>query len=138
MKQWLQVLVLLSALVQLEVRAQVELHGGVDVGNGRIVAGMYEGFFPKERQLKAKVQQTLRELSQGQHQRVLEWIEQGQCKNFMAYDSTEVVKSLRPMDSGWQRGVLGYTRVELKGCKTPFSIEADEPPLFEEDGFSGF
>jgi hypothetical protein len=135
MKNWIVLLVLAHMSFAFANPTDLEAFGGVDVGNGRVVAGMFEGFFPEEAKLRSKVQITLRQVNEGRHKRVLEWIAQGQCKRQMAYESTEIVKSYRPKGESWQKGVLGYTRVILKDCKTPYDITDDEPPLFDEDGF---
>jgi hypothetical protein len=135
MKKWIVLLLFTQMSWPSGAQPLIDAFGGVDVGNGRVVAGMFEGFFPEEERLRSKVQLTLQEVKEGRHSRVLEWIAQGQCKQQMAYESTEIVTGFRPEGDGWQKGVLGYTRVVLKDCKTPYEIEADEPPLSDEDGF---
>ncbi len=109
---------------------QLHLMGGVDVGNGRrVMAGMVEGFFKTEEELVFKIQNTVDEVRSGSHERVRQWIQQGQCQFSMEFDSTDVIVSYRRINGEWNRGVLGYTKIFLEDCKDPYAIDADEPPL---------
>ncbi|MFP5385555.1 MAG: hypothetical protein ACLGHN_05710 [Bacteriovoracia bacterium] len=107
-------------------------NGGVDVGNGSqkgFVTGIVLPDFEQEKEFLNFVKEILPQVRNGSHQKLKEFIEQGNCDaDKISVKDVESLKIYNFIGEKAAARQTGYLSIELKNCQTPELIKTDKRP----------